>query len=446
MPARTLLSAEQRTRLFSIPTDTAEMARHYVLGADDLAIVRTKAACQQPPRIRRPALPPSASGARAGPDRAAAGGDDRFRGEADRCRSAAVRRLCATGSDPPRACCSNCKGTWACEASVSTDWRACLRVRHGRRLGHGSRRAHRPGDARPSPREQHPSAFGGGAGAHRAGRACTGAKENLRGARGRDDRCRAGHAGGIADSRSGPAPVALRLAARLLGIARALEHRRAVGSPRIRARAGNRPGTRRAHPHHPPGAPDRRRGDHDRPAHRRARTRAANGDPRCPDREPRNPADRRDARHVREIHGDAVQPGAQPRREAFPGDPARRRQGSRSCSAAPSPPSGTRRKPARTASPWSSARSAWRNSTACCPSSEPSPTWRIRTSWSRRPSAIRCCAGSARVSSPPSTSGRARRTIPCWPPSIFSAPWTATAPARCPNGRRRRSCRRNGAG
>src|SRR5271165_4226659 len=39
MPPRTLLSSEQRVRLFSIPTDPAEMTRHYVLGADDLALV-----------------------------------------------------------------------------------------------------------------------------------------------------------------------------------------------------------------------------------------------------------------------------------------------------------------------------------------------------------------------------------------------------------------------
>jgi hypothetical protein len=39
MPPRTLLSSEQRIRLFSIPTDPAEMTRHYVLGADDLALV-----------------------------------------------------------------------------------------------------------------------------------------------------------------------------------------------------------------------------------------------------------------------------------------------------------------------------------------------------------------------------------------------------------------------
>jgi TnpA family transposase len=42
MSRRTLLSAEQRTRLFGIPTDAAEMAKHYVLSAADLALVRAK--------------------------------------------------------------------------------------------------------------------------------------------------------------------------------------------------------------------------------------------------------------------------------------------------------------------------------------------------------------------------------------------------------------------
>src|ERR1700693_696639 len=42
MPRRSLLSPEQRTRLFAIPVDHAEMAKHYVLSADDLALVRTK--------------------------------------------------------------------------------------------------------------------------------------------------------------------------------------------------------------------------------------------------------------------------------------------------------------------------------------------------------------------------------------------------------------------
>jgi hypothetical protein len=42
MPRRSLLSNEQRTRLFVIPVNHAEMATHYVLSADDLALVRTK--------------------------------------------------------------------------------------------------------------------------------------------------------------------------------------------------------------------------------------------------------------------------------------------------------------------------------------------------------------------------------------------------------------------
>lgn len=42
MPRRTLLSSEQRTRLFGIPTEAAEVAKHYVLSAEDLALVRAK--------------------------------------------------------------------------------------------------------------------------------------------------------------------------------------------------------------------------------------------------------------------------------------------------------------------------------------------------------------------------------------------------------------------
>ena len=42
MPRRSPLSAEQRARLFAIPTAQAEMARHYVLGPDDLLLVRAK--------------------------------------------------------------------------------------------------------------------------------------------------------------------------------------------------------------------------------------------------------------------------------------------------------------------------------------------------------------------------------------------------------------------
>ena len=42
MPRRTLLSSEQRTRLFGIPTEAAEVAKHYVLSAEDLALVQAK--------------------------------------------------------------------------------------------------------------------------------------------------------------------------------------------------------------------------------------------------------------------------------------------------------------------------------------------------------------------------------------------------------------------
>ena len=42
MSPRALLSSEQRARLFGIPVDQAEMARHYVLSAEDLAVIRSK--------------------------------------------------------------------------------------------------------------------------------------------------------------------------------------------------------------------------------------------------------------------------------------------------------------------------------------------------------------------------------------------------------------------
>jgi hypothetical protein len=42
MTRRTLLSPEQRTRLFGIPSDPAALATYYVLSGEDLALVRTK--------------------------------------------------------------------------------------------------------------------------------------------------------------------------------------------------------------------------------------------------------------------------------------------------------------------------------------------------------------------------------------------------------------------
>lgn len=42
MPVRALLSPEQRSRLFSVPSDTVTMTQHYVLDAADLALVRSR--------------------------------------------------------------------------------------------------------------------------------------------------------------------------------------------------------------------------------------------------------------------------------------------------------------------------------------------------------------------------------------------------------------------
>jgi hypothetical protein len=42
MARRTLLFTELRTRLFGIPTEASEMAKHYVLGPEDLALIRAK--------------------------------------------------------------------------------------------------------------------------------------------------------------------------------------------------------------------------------------------------------------------------------------------------------------------------------------------------------------------------------------------------------------------
>jgi TnpA family transposase len=42
MPVRALLSPEQRSRLFAVPSDTVTMTRHYMLDAADLALVRSR--------------------------------------------------------------------------------------------------------------------------------------------------------------------------------------------------------------------------------------------------------------------------------------------------------------------------------------------------------------------------------------------------------------------
>ena len=48
MPHRALLSSEQRTRLYAIAVDPAEMARHYVLSTQDQVLVRAKRRASNP--------------------------------------------------------------------------------------------------------------------------------------------------------------------------------------------------------------------------------------------------------------------------------------------------------------------------------------------------------------------------------------------------------------
>ena len=213
MPARTLLSSEQRTRLFSIPSDTATMTHHYVLDADDLALIRTKrrsvnrvgfavqlCLLRYPGFGLGPAEQPSETMIAFVAHQLGVPSTD----FADYARRGQTRREHVI----------ELQRYLGLRSFGLADWRACpCRLRCG--VGHGSRRAHCPGDARPSTSEPGPAPFGDGAGAHRIGRPCPGTQEDLRGACGRTVRYGAGYAGRTALGRSGPASVPLRLVARL---------------------------------------------------------------------------------------------------------------------------------------------------------------------------------------------------------------------------------------
>ena len=155
MPRRSLLSNEQRTRLFAIPVDHAEMAKHYVLSADDLVFVRTKRRsvnrlgfAVQLCLLRYPGLG-------MGPAEQPPEAMITFVAQQLGVRQRRLRRLCATGSDPPRTCRRTAKISGPAEFRTGRLARLPS-GRHGRGMGHGSRRAHRPGDARPSADEQRP--------------------------------------------------------------------------------------------------------------------------------------------------------------------------------------------------------------------------------------------------------------------------------------------------
>ena len=128
--------------------------------------------------LRRSALRASSSGPRVGPVGVAARANARLRRETDRGRSRSVWRIRPPGRNPSRAFARTSKAT----ASPELRSHRMARLspgRHGRGMGHGSRRAHRPGDARPSAGEWRSASGGSRAGASRVGRASPRAKEDL---------------------------------------------------------------------------------------------------------------------------------------------------------------------------------------------------------------------------------------------------------------------------
>ena len=445
MPARTLLSSEQRTRLFAIPTDPAEMARHYVLERRRSGARTGQAACEQPAGLRRSALRASPSGP-----------------------------ACWTVEQPPAAMIAFVAQQLGGRPALFADYaqRDQTRREHavelqrylglrqlrvgglarlpsgGRRrgLGHGSRRTHRPGDARPSADERRLASGGGGVGANRAGRASPGAKENLRGHRGRAVRHRSGtrstgllavdpelrrsRFAWLRDYSESPAP------SNIVALLDRLEYVRGLGIDA--ARAGRIHAARLARLVDEGAIMTVQHIADLEPARRTAIlvVQAA---------EPGNPARRRDARHVREIHGHLVQPGAEPRRAAFPGHAARCRQGTD-----PVPPHHRRAPPREGSRRGRRRRGRTRDRHEAARWRASRHRGRGRRGGSGHPRhGGRAILGAAPVQ--PALPRGVRlpvehaATIRCSPPSSFSGRWIATAPAPCPNVRRRRSCRRNGA-
>ena len=124
---RTLLSSEQRTRLFAIPIDHAEMARHYVLGADDLALVRARRRAVnrlgfavQLCLLRHPGLGWDRPSHRRRPMIAFVAKQLGVPARRSPNTRAGIRRAASMPS--------NCKGFWAFASFGLADWRSCLRV------------------------------------------------------------------------------------------------------------------------------------------------------------------------------------------------------------------------------------------------------------------------------------------------------------------------------
>ncbi len=245
MPRRNLLSSEQRIRLFAIPIDPAEMARHYVLTSDDLAVIRTKrrpinrlgfaiqlCLFRYPGQGMGPGehLPPEMIAFTAQQLGMSSGkfGDYALRDQTRREHAVELQKYSATSELRVRRLAVLPEGGCGC------------------RLGHRSRRADRPGNGRSFAVEQRAASHGGGVGTDRTGGAGARPEEGLRDPGGRSDRRRAGRTREASGDRSRTAPLSLCLAAGLFGVARPLQHRRATRPPRIRARPGHRSRTRRS--------------------------------------------------------------------------------------------------------------------------------------------------------------------------------------------------------
>src|SRR5271155_5370176 len=289
MPPRTLLSYEQRTRLFAIPTDAPEMTRHYVLDAADLAVVRARrragnrlgfavqlCALRHPGRVLDPSESPPAPmlafvARQIGVDPALFGEYAR-RAETRREHLLELQRLLGLRS------------------FGLADWRACLRV--------GSEAAWATDRGEPivlailahlrANRVVLPSAtvlerIGLAARARArkktfetlaAGISDT-ERNTLAGLLTVDPELRRSRFAWLRDYSESPAP------SNIVALLDRLEYARGLGVDPAR--------TGRIHA--APRPADRRRDDHDRPTHRRSRTHTANGDPHCPGGEPRDPAD-----------------------------------------------------------------------------------------------------------------------------------------------------------
>ena len=187
MSRRTLLSSEQRTRLFGIPTDAAEMATHYVLGPDDLALVRAKRRREQPPWLRGPAVRAPLSRRpldpwKRRPRRCSPSSRNQLGLRSDRCLP-----ITPSGRDSPR----SSVGTAAGPAPAQLPPGRLARLpasRRQRRMGDRSRRADRAGDARAFAGRGRAHPRRGSAGANWARRASARPQTGVPGPGGRPDR------------------------------------------------------------------------------------------------------------------------------------------------------------------------------------------------------------------------------------------------------------------